>query len=91
MPDPSFLLDLRFSDLVEWWLRLDCCGRTTCIPFRQLALQKPAARLGDLLNALRCRDCGQPPQRVVLVDNAADRAHGWTGSGGWRIEIVMPD
>jgi hypothetical protein len=48
---PSFLLDLRFRDLDGWWLRFDCCSRTTCIPFRQLALQKPAARLGDLLNA----------------------------------------
>jgi hypothetical protein len=91
MPAPSFLLDLRFSDLDGWWMRLDCCGRTVCLPFRNLALQKPPARLGDLLTALRCRDCGQSPQRVVLIENPADRAHGWTGSGGWRIEVVMPD
>jgi hypothetical protein len=61
---PSFLLDLTFIDLVEWWLRLECCSRTVCIPLRYLAMKKPQGRLGDLILALRCRDCGQRPGRA---------------------------
>jgi hypothetical protein len=60
---PDFLLDLTFADLDEWWLRLECCDRTVCIPFRYLAAQKPRAQLGDLLRALRRRECGQRPTR----------------------------
>jgi hypothetical protein len=89
---PSFLLDLRFIDLTDWWLQLTCCDRVTCLPFRLLAMQKPAARFGDLLRALRCRDCGKRPRRVVLVDDPAVGAHGRTGGpAGWRIEILLPD
>ena len=89
---PSFLLDLRFSDLAEWWLRVACCGRTVDLPFRLLAAQKPAAQLGDLLLALRCRDCGRRPGRVVLLDDPADRVAARLGApGSWRIEIVLPD
>jgi hypothetical protein len=87
---PSFLLDLTFTDLVEWCLRGECCGRTVCLPFRFLASQKPRARLGDLIWALRCRECGQRPGRVVLVDDAADGAYGRPAPRGWRIEIVVP-
>jgi hypothetical protein len=87
---PFFLLDLTFTDLAEWWLRLECCDRTVCLPFQFLAMQKPHAQLGDLFHALRCRDCGQQPTRVVLVDNAAEGAHGRIAMPGWRIEIVMP-
>jgi hypothetical protein len=91
-PGPTFLLDLQFRDLTEWWLQLQCCGRTVNLPFRLLAAQKPMARLGSLLRALRCRTCGQPPGRVVLLINPADRAASYFGSdGGWRIEIVLPD
>jgi hypothetical protein len=88
---PSFLLDLTFADLAEWWLRLECCGRTTCLPFQFLAAQKPRARLGDLILALRCRDCGQRPGCMALVDDAADGAYGRPAPRGWRIEIAMPE
>jgi hypothetical protein len=89
---PTFLLDLRFRDLTAWWLRLECCGRTVDLPFHHLAAQKPAARLGALLRALRCRECGQRPKRVVLLDDPADRVAARVGArGSWRIEIVLPD
>jgi hypothetical protein len=89
---PAFLLDLRFRDLTAWWLRLECCGRTVDLPFHHLAAQKPAARLGELLRALRCRECGQRPPRAVLLDDPADRVAARVGArGGWRIEIVLPD
>ena len=90
-PRPAFLLDLRFTDLAEWWLRLECCGRTVNVPFRMLAAQKPRATLGGLLAALRCKECGKRPGRVTLLDDAADRAYGRVASGGWRVEIVLPD
>jgi hypothetical protein len=64
-------------------------GRSTC---HHLAVQKPAARLGDLLRALRCRECGQRPKRVILLDDPADRVAARVGArGGWRIEIMLPD
>jgi hypothetical protein len=89
---PSFLLDLRFTDLVDWWLRVECCGRTIDMPFRLLAGQKPCATLGRLLTALRCRQCGVRPGRVTLLDDPADRVAARLGApGGWRIEIVLPD
>lgn len=88
---PSFLLDLRFTDLAEWWLRLECCGRPVIVPFRMLAGQKPRRTQGSLLHALRCRNCGKRPARVVLLAEAADRTHGRIAPGGWRIEIVQPD
>jgi hypothetical protein len=34
MPVPSFLLELRFGVLIG--MRLDCRGRTVCLPFRHL-------------------------------------------------------
>jgi hypothetical protein len=89
---PTFLLDLQFHDLVGWWLRLECCGRTVNLPFRLLAAQKPMARLGNLLSALRCRECGRRPGRVTLLDDPADRVPARVGArGSWRIEIVLPD
>ncbi len=89
---PTFLLDLRFCDLAEWWLRLECCGRRVDLPFRLLAGQKTSGRLGSLLRALRCRDCGRRPGRVVLVADPADRVAARGGAaGGWQIEIVLPD
>jgi hypothetical protein len=88
---PTFLLDLTFTDLAEWCLRLECCGRTVCLPFRFLVAQKLRGRLGDLILALQCRDCGQRPPRVVLVDDAADGAYGRLVPRGWRIEIVLPN
>jgi hypothetical protein len=42
MPAPSFLLDLRLSELGDGGCASDCCGRTVFIPFRQLALRRPA-------------------------------------------------
>ena len=89
---PIFLLDLRFADLTEWWLGLHCCGRTVELPLRMLAAQRPAGTLGGLLRGLRCRDCGQRPNRAVLMDQPGDRAAGRPDApGGWRIEIVLPD
>lgn len=89
---PAFLLDVRFRDLAEWWLGLECCGRTVNLPFRLLASQRPQATLGALLRALRCRECGKRPGRAVLLADPADRRpHRFTAPVGWRIEIVLPD
>jgi hypothetical protein len=88
---PTFLLDLTFTDLAEWCLRLECCDQTVCLPFRFLVAQKLRGRLGDLILALQCRDCGQRPPRVVLVDDAADGAYERLVPRGWRIEIVLPN
>jgi hypothetical protein len=79
---PTFLLDLRFSDLAEWWLRLERCRRTVDLPFPQLATQKPTARRG-VLHALRCR--GVPP--APDPGGAAGRPRQPVGGGG----LVWPE
>jgi hypothetical protein len=48
------------------------------------------ARLAFLLGALRCQDCEQQPQRVVLVDNPADHVHSTGAPGGWHIAMMLP-
>ncbi len=88
---PCFLLDLPLTDLSGWWLRVECCGRTACLPFRILAEERPGASLGRVLRVLRCRVCGQRVARVALVDNPADRAAWRPAPGGWRIEVPFPD
>jgi hypothetical protein len=88
---PSFLLDLPLRDLSGWWLRVECCGHARGLPLAFLARQKPAARLGDLLNKLRCRDCGARLAQVVLVDDPLACVGRRLGAAGhWQIEIVMP-
>ena len=90
-PRPTFLLDQPFTALDGWFLRLECCGRVVAVPRPGLALQRPYGRFGSLLRCLHCKDCGRRPQRVVLVDSPADRAHGTGALGGWRIEVMLPD
>ena len=88
---PSFLLDLRLQDLTEWWLRLECCGRTIDLPCRFLASQKPHARFGELLFKLRCQACGARPLRVLLFDDPANNAGRRPEVvSGWRLEIALP-
>jgi hypothetical protein len=43
------------ADLCGWWLRIECCDRTVCLPFRMLAEQRSGAALGSVLRVLRCR------------------------------------
>jgi hypothetical protein len=50
---PRFLLDLPLADQRGWWLRVECCDRTACLPFRMLAEQRPGAKLGSVLHVLR--------------------------------------
>jgi hypothetical protein len=88
---PRFLIDLPLVDLWGWWLRVECCDRTACLPFRMVAEQRPGANLGNVLRVLRCRVCGQRVARVALVANPAAGAAGRPAPGGWRIEITFPD
>jgi len=89
---PSFLLDLRLAELTDWWLRLECCGRTVNVPCRFIAAQKPEVRFGSLLDRLRCQQCGARPGRVVLVDDPAAGAAERKGAPNRRwVEVVMPD
>jgi len=55
-------------------------------PLHSLALQRPHGRFGSLLRSLRCKNCGQRPQRVALVGHA----YGTGAPGGWRIEVTLP-
>jgi len=88
---PSFLLDLCLQDLTEWWLRLECCGRTIDLPCRFLAAQKPRARFGALLFKLRCQSCGARPLRVLLFDDPANNAGRRPEVvSGWRLDIALP-
>jgi hypothetical protein len=87
---PRFLFNLALADLCGWWLRIECCDHTVCLPFRMLAEQRSGATLGSVLRVLRCRGCGQRVARMVLADDPADGAAGRPAPGGWRIEITFP-
>jgi hypothetical protein len=88
---PSFLLDLRLHDLNEWWLRLECCGRTIDLPCRFLAKQKLQVSFGELLFKLRCQSCGARPLRVLLFDDPANNAgRSPEVVSGWRFDIALP-
>ena len=88
---PRFLLDLPLADLSGWWLRVECCNRMACLPFRILYEQCRSTSLGSVLRVLRCRVCGQRVARVALIDDPAAGAAERTAPGGWRIEIAFPD
>jgi hypothetical protein len=85
------LFDLPLADLRGCWLRVECCDRLACLPFRMLAEQRTGASLGSVLRVLRCLVCGQRVARVVLVDDPADGAAWRPAPGGWRIEITFPE
>jgi hypothetical protein len=88
---PSFLLDIPIHDLAEWWLRLECCGRTVDLPGRYLANQKPHARLGDMLERFRCKQCGTPIRQVLIFDDPSNNAGRYPHTGaGWRMVITLP-
>lgn len=89
---PAFLLNIPLSVLDGWWLEAGCCGHTVCLPCRMLARQRGGTfTLGEVLGLLRCRRCGMRAGLVTLLSDAADRAHGRTAPGGWRIAITLPD
>jgi hypothetical protein len=88
---PSFLLDIPLHDLAEWWLRLECCGRTVDLPCRFLANQRPRARLGDVLARFRCKDCGASMEQVLVFDDPSGAAERYPENGaGWRLLITLP-
>jgi hypothetical protein len=88
---PAFLTDIPLRELGEWWLRVQCCNRTVDLPGRFLANQKPHARLGDLLERLRCQACGAPVREAVLHDDPSNNAGRYPENGcGWTITIGLP-
>jgi hypothetical protein len=62
-----------------WWLRLTCtCGRAALLPIGQtarLAGLPETARLYQLIDRLRCADCGGRPTRVEV--GPASRGFFW--------------
>ncbi|MBS0639824.1 MAG: hypothetical protein U1E70_04660 [Acetobacteraceae bacterium] len=88
---PAFLLNIPLHDMIGWWLRVQCCGRTVDLPFRLQASKMPAARLGDLLERLRCSKCGKPLERALIFDDPANNAGRYPEAVKvWRIEVVLP-
>lgn len=88
-PEPP--LDATTAELAGWWLevRCDCgAGGTKYLPFRLLA-----ARLGwqvtlrNVVDRLKCNECGAPAASLVLVESAAGGPGTHSAKPGERLVI----
>jgi hypothetical protein len=69
---PTNPLITKLRDLGDAWLSLKCTSRTT-----QLAERDGTHRsLGEILPKLRCRQCGQAPEKIELTDDPMRNASG---------------
>ena len=91
-PAPTNPLSMKLRDLGEAWLSLRCTSRTTQIPMKMMAESYGTHRsLGEILPKLRCRQCGQAPERIELTDDPTRNASGKarnTGRLGDRSEPI---
>src|ERR1700731_261554 len=81
---------MKLRDLDYAWLQIGCSGRSTVIPVSRLAETRGThIRLAELLPKLRCRQCGQAPDRISLTNN---QTHGASGvpqnMNSWAIDFT---
>jgi hypothetical protein len=69
---------MRLAELASYWLDLRCdCGNVVRHPLRLLGQRVgEQRRLSDVLPRLRCRECGQRPARVMLLNRPDDSPQG---------------
>ncbi len=83
--DRALALAASLRSLRHLWLAVECCG-TSIIPLRTLPAR---GTLADVALALRCKKCGDPARRAVLLDNpAGDMAPIWGGREPWRLVVL---
>jgi len=88
--DRGVLLACSVRSLRRYWLEVRCgCIRETRIPLRMMPTA--AGTLADVLIQLRCRQCGEAPASVALLQDGAAGMHGMIGPPGWRVMLVGGD
>ena len=88
-PAPTNTLSTKLRELGETWLSLRCTSSTTQIPMKMMAESYGTHRsLGEVLTKLRCRQCGQAPDRIELTDDSTRNASGKErNTGAWAIDL----
>jgi hypothetical protein len=86
---PTKALSTKLRDLGEAWLSLRCTSRTTQIPMKMMAESYGTHQsLGEILPKLRCRQCGQAPERIELTDDPTRNACGKVRNvDAWAIDL----
>jgi hypothetical protein len=92
--DRALLLACSVRSLRQHVLDAECrCGRTVHFPLMLMAQHRQLAGLtiADIVVQLRCKNCGERPVRVALLEHGAARAHGRMGAQGWWVPLVGDD
>ena len=84
-PDRALALAASVRTLRHLWLAVECCG-SSIIPLKMLPAR---GTLADVTLALRCKSCGEPARRAVLLDNPAGGMPAiWGGRQPWRLVVL---
>ncbi len=66
MHPPPFRFEHKLSDWPACILELRCCKGTVKIPVKLLIVQQGDQTFRQVVNKLRCNQCGKPPAPVYL-------------------------
>jgi len=89
--DRAVILACSVRSLRQYVLGVQCvCGRTVHAPLLLMAANRQLAgqTIADVVVQLRCRQCGQRPTSIALLEHGAARAHGRIGAQGWWVTLV---
>jgi len=87
------ILACSVRSLRQYVLDAQCgCGRCVHYPLGLMAASGVAGlTIASLIVQLRCKNCGQRPVRVALLEDGAARARGRMGAQGWWVPLVGED
>jgi len=91
--DRAVILACSVRSLREYILDAQCgCGRCVHYPLGLMAAGGLGAlTIASLIVQLRCKNCGQRPVRVALLEHGAAGARGIPGGSGWIVPLVGED
>jgi hypothetical protein len=87
---PDNILELTVTELEGHWLEMICAGKCTRVvhyPFRLMAMEIGGGHtLRHVVEKARCKQCGQEPARLVVVENIVS-IDALGNRGGWEIRV----
>jgi hypothetical protein len=64
--------DTPIGDMLDWWLEVSCCQGNVRLSLEAVAYNHGRGRtLRNVVDHLRCRECGRQPTGVRLLRNDA--------------------
>jgi len=83
-------LTMKLRDLDYGGLQIGCSGRSTVIPVSRLTETRGThIHLAEVLPKLRCRQCGQAPDYIMLTDSQTYGASGVPPSrNSWTMDFT---